>query len=278
MFNKRLLAVGADPEVFFVNKDGTGRSVEGLIEGSKHAPVPMVGLNAGFMIQADNVAAEFNIPPAQDAETFDRSIMQALKYVVGQARKHKCKVAITDVMHFDKKQLSTPHAMTLGCEPDWNVWEGEINPKPKPPGDWRTAAGHVHLSWANPNQREANLVGKAADLMYGVPALLVTEKSIRRELYGKSGCVRFKPYGIEYRSLPNFWIGSKQHRQTVFHIAQEMFARLNTEQDFLAEQLDEYGPEIQHTINTHDTVMAADLVRKFNLMEFKQGEKANVTL
>lgn len=278
MFNKRLNAVGADPEVFFVNKDGTGRSAEGLIQGSKHAPVQMPDLPPGFMIQVDNVAAEFNIPPAGDPESFDRNIMQALKYVVGQARKHKCKVAVTDVMHFDKKQLSTPHAQMLGCEPDWNVWTGEVNPKPQPPGDWRTAAGHLHFSWNNPNQQEANLVGKASDLFYGVPALLVTNRSIRRDLYGKAGCVRFKPYGIEYRSLPNFWIASKKHRQTVFHIAQLMFQRLNAEQDFLAEQLDEYSGDIQHAINEHDTVTAQYLVNKFNLMEFSQGEKQDVAL
>lgn len=278
MFNHKLIALGADPEVFFVRKDGTPQSVEGLIGGSKHDPLPMVGLAPGFMVQEDNVAAEYNIPPATNADQFDHHIMSGLKFLVGVARKHKCKIAVTDVLHFPKEQLDTVHAQTLGCEPDFNIWEGEMNPRPKPPGDWRTAAGHVHISWTNPDEQSAVTVGRMADLFLGVPALLVTQKSLRRELYGKSGAWRFKKYGGEYRSLPNFWIASRQHRQHVWNAVELGFHRLQQQQQYLIEEMEEFGPEIQHTINTHDLDSAVRLIEKFNLQPFPKGAKFDVTL
>lgn len=272
MFKKKFLALGADPEVFFLKPDGTGQSVEGLLPGTKEFPSPMVGLNTGFNIQVDNVAAEFNIPPAQTREQWDRNLMLGLKYVATQARRHKCKLGLTDVMTFPKAQLETEHAQTLGCEPDFNIWEGEMNPRPQPPDGWRTAAAHVHISWTEPDEPSAFIIGRMADLFLGVPSLLVTQPSKRRELYGKSGAWRFKPYGGEYRALPNWWIGTKENRLAVWDHVQQGFSRLHKEQDHLIEMMEEFKPEIQHAINTHNLDSALMLIEKFDLPTFPRKE------
>jgi hypothetical protein len=46
---------------------------------------------------------------------------------------------------------------------------------------------------------------QACDLFLGVPSVLMDNGEMRKQLYGKAGCYRPKPYGGEYRTLSNFW-------------------------------------------------------------------------
>lgn len=49
------------------------------------------------------------------------------------------------------------------------------------------------------------------DLHLGVPSLVLDKDTERRKLYGKAGAFRPKPYGVEYRTLSNFWIWSEEN-------------------------------------------------------------------
>ena len=64
--------IGADIEVFL--KDSTGKYISGigLIGGTKDNPRPLE--IPGHAVQEDNVAAEFNIPPAKTAKKFAENI------------------------------------------------------------------------------------------------------------------------------------------------------------------------------------------------------------
>jgi hypothetical protein len=44
------------------------------------------------------------------------------------------------------------------------------------------------------------------DLRLAVPSLIWDKDKKRRLLYGKAGCFRPKPYGMEYRTLSNAWL------------------------------------------------------------------------
>lgn len=263
-----LLAIGADPEVFFVDKNLKPVSVEGKLGGSKEFPLAMTGLPAGFAIQEDNVAAEYNIPASKTAKEFATNILRGLKYVDKQAKKQGYKVVCESAMHFSLMQLATPHAQNLGCEPDFNAWTKSLNKSPQPPNTLRTAAGHVHVSWNGPTGDSAMLFGRALDVFLGIPSLLVTNPNERRQLYGKAGAIRLKPYGVEYRVLDNFWLTSDAQCNHIFNTCVEVANKLNKRQSFLEDELDFCGEDIQEVINTHDRDGAIHFMKQFNAPAF----------
>ncbi len=48
------------------------------------------------------------------------------------------------------------------------------------------------------------------DAVLGIPAILLDDGLLRKQLYGKAGAFRPKEYGVEYRSLSNFWVFSPE--------------------------------------------------------------------
>lgn len=266
----RNLKVGADPELFFVDAKGNPRSAEGLLGGDKNNPVPMEGLPEGFFIQEDNVTAEFNIPPASRQQEFVSNIFDGLKYIQAIAKKNKLKLRFAAELDFPKEQLMTKHCMTFGCNPDMNIWTGQENPTPKAPESMRTAAGHVHIGWDNPTFEQVSLVGRMFDLFVTVPSILVTPKNRRRQLYGKAGACRLKNYGIECRSLDNFWLSRRSYAAQVFASTRAVVNEINTSADGLWEELlDDYAPMIQDCINSHQQDVANFLCDKFGLATFE---------
>jgi hypothetical protein len=206
------ILIGSDPE-FFLNKDGKMVSAEGLIGGSKHSPIL---LPIGAM-QEDNVMVEFNIPPALSQENFTTSISEVLSFLKNEV--------IPDYEHlyipsaeFDETMLKSEQARTFGCEPDFNVWlqKNNISPKPEQLGNLRVAGGHVHIGCGGLSYESRITLGKKLDLFLGVPSLLLDEDDRRRDYYGKAGSIRQKEYGLEYRTLSNFWLNSKEMMNWVY--------------------------------------------------------------
>jgi hypothetical protein len=243
--------------------------VEGLLGGNKEKPVPMEGLPAGFMIQEDNVAAEFNIPPARTAEEFTKAIYESVKYLSKIAQKNNCKLAFKPELDFPKAQLQTKHCMTFGCNPDFNIWALEENPTPPAPETMRTAAGHIHLGWSQPSFEQAKLVGRMFDLYVTTPSILFTEPNRRRQVYGKAGACRLKSYGIECRSVDNFWLGTQALTKKIYSNIMFMFSTMNTtHHEKLSDTLADFSDMIQDAINNHKKDVAQFLVDKFGIPTF----------
>lgn len=206
--------IGADPEFFLKNKDGH-QSAIGLIGGSKHEPKPLD--KEGFAILEDNVAVEFNIAPAHNHEEFIKNIQYVLKELHKTLPQYE--FSTESAVIFPKEQLQHPQAQEFGCEPDFNVWTMEPNPRPAAPNqDLRSAGGHVHIG----TELDSIEVIKAMDLFVGVPSIEKDKHgAMRRQLYGKAGACRFKSYGVEYRTLSNFWIFSKELIEWVYNQTQK---------------------------------------------------------
>lgn len=217
------LTFGCDPELFVVDSDGNAVCADGLIPGTKEEPYPV----PGGAVQVDGMAAEFNIDPASTYEEFNDNCNK----VMGHLRKMLPKghrLVATPSMQFSEKvwEEAPDHAKLLGCSPDYNAWETTVN---LPPDDsllprTRTASGHLHIGWTeDADTGDMQYVAACCDLVrqldwyLGAWSLSVDHDTVRRKLYGKAGAMRFKPYGVEYRVLSNFWLTESRYKQTVWN-------------------------------------------------------------
>lgn len=214
---------GCDPELFVTNGNGEFVSAEGLIPGTKEEPH---AVERGA-VQVDGMAAEFNIDPAETFQEFNDSITAVLKQLQGILPVGYNLHALPSV-NFSQEvwDKASYNSKQLGCSPDFNAWTGEVNP---PPQDLenprlRTASGHIHIGWtdnreASDLQHLANCrdLVKQLDWYLGSWSLTKDGDPMRRRLYGKAGACRFKPYGVEYRVLSNFWVLDKDLRLLVWN-------------------------------------------------------------
>jgi len=203
------VTIGADPEIFFAKGDELVSAV-GYIGGDKWAPKL---LGNGFAILEDNVAGEFNIPPADNYTAFDNNIVIGMNALAEVALKNNMKCSMKAYGYFSDKELDSDAARLFGCEPDYNAWTRWENEPPSADKNFRSAGGHVHVGC-----KDADPVAiiRAMDLFLGVPSVILDKDKDRRSLYGKAGSFRYKPYGCEYRTLSNFWIFEPRYREWVF--------------------------------------------------------------
>lgn len=194
--------IGCDPELFIKNKYGSYKSAVGLIGGSKECP--LVIDKGGFAILEDNVAVEFNTKPASSYEEFRSGIHKVLDHL--RAKLPGFEFSKESAVSFPKEELNTPEAQEFGCEPDYDAWMEQVNDKPKADDKClRSAGGHIHVGSSIAKSNPLAVI-RAMDLFLGVPSVVRDNGTLRRNLYGKAGCFRPKSYGVEYRTLSNFWI------------------------------------------------------------------------
>jgi hypothetical protein len=196
--------IGADPEIFLA-KNGNYKSVIGLIGGDKWNPRKLS--EVGHAVLEDNVAVEFNIPACDSYEAFAKEIkftMQKIKEILPQ----DLEFAQASAVSFPQEELNCDAAWLFGCEPDFDAWHNGI-PNIKPHADdpcLRSCGGHIHVGSDVAINNPVDTIC-AMDLFLGVPSTkLDTQGQERRKLYGKPGAFRYKPYGVEYRTLSNFWV------------------------------------------------------------------------
>lgn len=247
------MRLGTDPEVFIVNPDGKLLSAIGMIGASKWEPLQINDMPKGFTLQEDNVALEYGIPPASSADEYFNSI-QAVMNKSKEWIPQGCSFSKLSCAIFPEDQMNTAAAFVFGCEPDYNAWTGEANPPPQPPHPFmRSAGGHIHVE----TKKNKILVVKAMDLFLGVPSVLMDNGEERKKLYGKPGAYRPKTYGVEYRTLSNFWIFEKKYVEWVWYSTERALQNLHL--------ADKYKDTILNVINNNDKKAAEKLVNELSL-------------
>jgi Phage phiEco32-like COOH.NH2 ligase-type 2 len=211
--------IGADPEVF-VSKRGVPISAFGLIPGTKEEPFK----TAFGAVQVDGMALEFNIDPtvSHDFEGFNNNITHTISSLNKMVPGYK--LVFQPVQEFSKEYLDAQPlaAKELGCDPDYNAYTLEENPRPDGERLFRTGAGHIHVGWgadipvANEEHMQicADFI-KMLDATVGLYMTCIDPDPRRRDLYGKAGAMRPKSYGVEYRTPSNMWLTSKLRRKSV---------------------------------------------------------------
>lgn len=237
------IKIGADPELFIVNKDsGKLISAHTLIPGTKENPHPVTH----GAIQVDGMAAEFNINPATTAAEFTANVLSVLydlKNIIKERNPDlNFDFVFSPVAEFGKEYIDSMPEETrqLGCNPDYNAWlDGKANPTPNAEMPFRTASGHIHVGWgedidiSDPDHIEACcMMAKAMDINVLPNNIQLEEKYYpntgkkRRDLYGKAGAFRPKSYGVEYRSTSNVWLLHTSFIHNVFQNTLNTFQNL----------------------------------------------------
>jgi len=257
------IQMGVDPEVF-LRKGNDFICAWGVIPGDKENPYKV---NRGA-VQVDGFALEFNIDPVNTEQDFVLSInevfhrLQEMVAGVGD-------VVITPVAPFslDYIQAQDPKARELGCDPDFNAWEnGKQFPAPCGDRPFRTGAGHVHIGWTeNENPRDEMhmqkciALTKQLDFFLGLPSVILDEDKIRKQMYGKAGCFRPKSYGLEYRTLSNFWLQKEEWIRLIYKNSHLALQRLIVGDAFFREK------DIQYIINEGNKDKAEELCLEYGI-------------
>ena len=248
--------VGCDPE-FFLKYNGAYKSAVGLIGGSKHKPLKLD--KKGSAILEDNVAVEFNTQPATSAEEFRSAINKVLDHLRSKLTGYE--INQDSAAFFPEDELKTPQAQEFGCEPDFDAWRKCTNDKPcAEDKTLRSCGGHIHVGSTIAKKNPIEVI-RAMDLFLGVPSVLLDQGTLRRELYGKAGCFRFKDYGVEYRTLSNFWIFNEKLIDWAYQGTQQALEFVKSGSVILPE----HEFMIQHAINTGNVDECATLMTHYGV-------------
>ena len=120
----------------------------------------------------------------------------------------------------------------------------------------------MHVGHKFANKEEICDFTKYLDLYLAVPSTLMDQGELRKQLYGKAGAYRPKPYGMEYRVLSNYWVFDPKRTEWVWDsVDRALTAFYNKSVD-----MDADGPLILTAINENNKDMAHALVQKYNLV------------
>lgn len=210
---------GTDPEFMLVNKNYCLKSAIGILP--KRSNAKPIGGNYFYY---DNVLAEIAIKPSKTKKEAVENIRNALAKLVKLISPMKIEMCCAE--NYPLKELKHEDARIAGCNPEWDVYSLQCM---LPPEDvisktqFRTAGGHIHLG-AKLLKDPFNVFAtvRMMDLFVGIPSLFIDPdffSKSRRKIYGHAGTHRVTDYGLEYRSLGNFWLASPEFVDLIYDLS-----------------------------------------------------------
>lgn len=261
--------LGADPEVFVVDKKGEVVPAWEYLPEKKN-PRSVVALG-GALSSAywDGFQAEFTTPGYHTCLYEMTNSIQAGLAEVYSAAKAKAKgysLSLSSVVQINPDTLmaAKDEHVAFGCSPSFNAY-GE----PPVLVDGRTtsvrfAGGHLHIGLPNYAGKEGKLVPlvKGLDAVLGLAAVSLFasfDNPVRRAFYGKAGEYRLPRHGLEYRVLSNAWLAHPLITHLTFDLARAVMGAWDAGFSGIWEH-DE--TETRRIINTHDVAAARKVLTK----------------
>jgi len=276
--NMSHITVGTDTELFLRDAENNLLSAIKFISGSKHNPTI---LSNGGNVTHDNVALEFATPPVDNVQDFVKAIRDTMAEAFKSLPEGLLVLPIGST-EFPESELLDPRCREFGCEPDYDAWKLTRNEVPIGATErtFRSCGGHLHIGYVEDSGNDFLLdpygkvaVIKALDIVAGIPFTIMdhSEDSInRRKLYGKAGCHRPTSYGVEYRTLSNYWAQSPKLVELVYSMAEDAVdivreKRLQGLVNNIPEQT------VVDIINNGDFKTASNLWKKYISKEVSEG-------
>jgi hypothetical protein len=200
--------MGSDPE-FMLTKNDQYFSAISIIPANKYER-QRIGRNEFYH---DNVMAECAVYPGKTKSDVISNIRECLNDYIQLIKPYKLKVQASQ--NYPASELLDPRAKKAGCDPEMDVYSLTTV---KPPEEefatnpLRTAGGHIHLGCKMAQDEfQGYFIIRMLDLCLGLPSIYLdkdTSSPMRRKIYGNAGRFRKPKWGVEYRSLGNFWLAS----------------------------------------------------------------------
>ena len=218
----RNVTLGCDPEFFFTDEAGQTTGAEKVLpkNGLQYNPYNSTEPGESSNIIIDGVQSELNPRPGECRANLANE-MSACFRVLRKSLNQKggIKVSFAPVVKLTKAEMDSLSAQSkiFGCAPSTNVYqhaESQIRVNPKRYMK-RSAGGHIHLG-GPPRMAKIKKALHNVDVMVPMLDIIVGNTCVlldrdpsnkeRRKNYGRAGEHRVKEYGIEYRTLSNFWL------------------------------------------------------------------------
>jgi hypothetical protein len=200
--------LGCDPEFFFIK--------HGEVVGSEKV-IPSNGIlserGGGSKVVRDGVQAEVNPSPSTCRQTLAYNIASCFATIAKEIQKTgEIKVDFSQVVKVTKEEMDTlgDKAKKLGCAPSLNTYRSKATIGVKDVENFmdRSGGGHLHFGITSKIVDAKRLV-PMLDLIVGNTCVMIDRdpaNAERRKVYGRAGEYRLPKYGIEYRTLSNFWL------------------------------------------------------------------------
>lgn len=146
------------------------------------------------------------------------------------------------------------------CSVDYNAYTEGPNPKPQgETTDLRSTGLHVHLGYPNKSADNSIMLVKYMDAYLGIPSVLIDQDKERRTLYGKAGCYRLTPYGVEYRTLSGYFLSSDVLIRFTYK------STVNAYNAFLQQKELPNSEDVIFAINNAETDLASQIMKDYNI-------------
>ena len=246
-------SMGGDPEFFIANKRGKILNADAFLP-SKHKPLA-VPAKSKMMSKLffDGIQAEMAVAYSTCREWFADNIRDCWRRVIREIPKdHKIVLKPSAKIRRSVINGADPEARIFGCAPDFNVYTMSTNTEPMDASrhPYRYAGGHLHIGLHDIDYRKEQphdlyyplvskpenhvRVIKAFDLLVSIPTLLLDNgpgSRRRRAKYGKAGCFRPTPYGVEYRTPSCWWLKSPATVSIIYGLARLAWTIVANDED-----------------------------------------------
>lgn len=252
--------LGCDPEIF-VSKDGKLVSAYGLIDGDKKNPLKV----RQGAVQVDGMALEFNIDPAKSEAEFISNIDTVMGILTQMVPGYKLEAIPVANFGLEYIRSQPEKAKELGCDPDYNAYIEDVNPRPNGEVPFRSAAGHIHFGFIDSCDAPTGDQGyieycsscvRELDFYLALPSLFYDNDQQRRELYGKAGAFRPKVYGFEYRTLSNQWLATQELKQWAYRASVAAWDKIESGISLF----EKYG-DVSNIVNMSNKKEAARIIK-----------------
>lgn len=222
--NLTQFTIGTDPEVFLFNTI-TKKYVPASRYFEDYGKSNPLDLGFGYKVLKDNVMLEWNQPPADSLDDFINNTYQAINLIAQEINDASIEFKFESSVHLKDFEFVDESSKEFGCEPAYNIYDMENSPKEN--DKHRYGAGHIHIGFdkLNTDDKLERFI-RCLDYNLYVPMLNIEGETRRNKYYGAPGNFRKTPYGIEYRSLSNFWLKDEELISFVYNGVQksiEMF-------------------------------------------------------